>query len=238
MSRKPLKPEDFKIHIDSIYSFLESEKNYSQIIKFNSRFVHIKDTLLEKKIIYVKIIGNTNFYINNKDYVFFPKDYEYFLKQYQQQTKNLRKKFFNNFGTKVIKKQSSPVNNNTNISTSEKLDELETGLEKFKEQSIEIKKTMDELFKINDNLEKENNKLLSEKNELESKLKKQIEEQAKRFDELVKEKNNYIKEYSNFINEKLIEISDLKNKLLKENKIVCYKIFGITILKITTNKRN
>jgi predicted nucleic acid-binding Zn-ribbon protein len=143
-------------------------------------------------------------------------------------------KFFNNFGTKVIK-QSSPVNNNTNISTSEKFDELETELKKFKEQSIEIKKAMDELFKINDNLEKENNKLLSE---LESKLKNQVEEHNIRFDKVVKDKNNYIKEYSNFINEKLIEIVDLKNKLLKENKIVCYKIFGITIFKVTTNKRN
>jgi hypothetical protein len=94
---------------------------------------------------------------------------------------------------------------------------------------------MDELFKINDNLEKENNKLLSE---LESKLQNQVEEHNIRFDEVVKDKNNYIKEYSNFINEKLIEIADLKNKLLKENKIVCYKIFGITIFKVTTNKRN
>ena len=224
MSRKPLKPEDFKIHIDSIYSFLESEKKHSQVKKFNSRFIHIKDTLVERKIILEKIIGNTNFYISNKDYVLFTEDYEYLLKQYQQQTRNLRNKFFNNFGKKVIKKQSFPVNNNTNISTSEKLDELETGLEKFIEQSIETKKTMD--------------KLLSEKIELESKLQNQVEEHNIRFDEVVKDKNNYIKEYSNFINEKLIEIADLKNKLLKENKIVCYKIFGITIFKVTTNKRN
>ena len=238
MSRKPLKPEDFKIHIDSIYSFLESEKKHSQVKKFNSRFIHIKDTLVERKIILEKIIGNTNFYINNKDYVFFPKDYEYLLKQYQQQTRNLRNKFFNNFGKKVIKKQSFPVNNNTNISTSEKLDELETGLEKFIEQSIETINTMDKLFKINDNLEKENNQLLSEKIELESKLQNQVEEHNIRFDEVFNEKNNYISEYSNYINEKLVEISDLKNKLLKENKIVCYKIFGITIFKVTTNKRN
>jgi hypothetical protein len=232
MSRKTLKPEDFKIHIDSIYSFLESEKRYSQIRKFNSRFIHIKDTLIERKIIYLKIIANTNFYINNKDYIFSPKDYEYVLKQYQQKTTNANKKFFNNFGKKSVK------NMDLNMTTTEKLNEVEEGLQKFQEQQIKIKEAMDDLSFINDCLEKENNKLLSEKIELESKLKKQIEEHAKRFDELVKERNNYIKEYSNFINEKLIEISDLKNKLLKENKIVCYKIFGITIFKVTTNKRN
>jgi hypothetical protein len=121
MSRNPLKPEDFKIHIDSIYSFLESEKKYSQIRKFNSRFIHIKNILLERKIILEKIIGNTNFYISNKDYVFFPKDYEFVLKQYQQQTRNLNKKIFDNFEKRVIKKQLVLLNNNTNISTSDKL---------------------------------------------------------------------------------------------------------------------
>lgn len=111
-------------------------------------------------------------------------------------------------------------------------------LETFQEEQIKIKEAIDNLSKINDNLEIQNKKLLSEKIELESKLKQQIQEHAKRFDELVKEKNNYISEYSNYINEKLVEIADLKNKLLKENKIVCYKIFGITIFKVTTNKRN
>jgi uncharacterized phage infection (PIP) family protein YhgE len=126
----------------------------------------------------------------------------------------------------------------SNITTTEKLNELEKGLEKFQEQQIQLKKTIDELSKLNDYLEKENNTLFSEKRELEYKLEKQSEEHNKRFDELFNEKNNYISEYSNYINEKLVEIADLKNKLLKENKIVCYKIFGITILKITTNKRN
>lgn len=209
MSRKALKPEDFKIHIDSIYSFLESEKKYSQIRKFNSRFIHIKDTLLERKIILEKIIGNTNFYISNKDYVFFPKDYEYLLKQYQLKIRQANKKFFDNFVNKVNKKQLAPPPF-INISTDEKLNDLE----------------------------KQNNKLLSEYKELESKYKKQVEEHAKRFDELVARNNLNVTEYSNFINEKLIEIADLKNKLLKENKIVCYKIFGITIFKVTTNKRN
>jgi hypothetical protein len=232
MSRKSLKPEDFKIHIDSIYFFLESEKRYSQIRKFDSRFIHIKNSLLEKKIILEKNIGNTNFYINNKDYVYSPKDYEYVLKQYQQKITNANKKFFNNFGKKSVKNMDS------NITTTEKLNELEKGLEKFQEQQIQLKKTMDELSKLNDYLEKENNTLFSEKRELEYKLEKQSEEHNKRFDELFNEKNNYISEYSNYINEKLVEIADLKNKLLKENKIVCYKIFGITILKITTNKRN
>jgi hypothetical protein len=237
MSRKALKPEDFKIHIDSIYYFLESEKKYSQIRKFNSRFIHIKDTLLERKIILEKIIGNTNFYISNKDYVFFPKDYEYLLKQYQLKIRQANKKFFDNFVNEVNKKQLAPPPFE-NISTDEKLNELETGLKKFKEQSIEIKKTMDELFKINDDLEKENNKLLSEYKELESRYNKQVEEHAKRLDELVARNNLNVTEYSNYINEKLVEIADLKNKLLKENKIVCYKIFGITIFKVTTNKRN
>jgi hypothetical protein len=232
MSRKSLKPEDFKIQIDSIYCFLESEKRYSQIRKFNSRFIHIKNSLLEKKIILEKIIGNTNFYINNKDYVFSPKDYEYVLKQYQQKTSNANKKFFNNFGKKSVKNMDS------NIITTKELNELEQGLEKFQEQQIKIKEAMDDFSFLNDCLEKENKNLLSEKLELESKFKNQIEEHNKRFDELVKEKNNYISEYSNYINEKLVEIADLKNKLLKENKIVCYKIFGITIFKVTTNKRN
>jgi len=232
MSRKSLKPEDFKIHIDSIYSFLESEKRYSQIRKFDSRFIHIKNSLLEKKIILEKIIGNTNFYINNKDYVYSPKDYEYVLKQYQQKTTNANKKFFNNFSKKSVKNMDS------NITTTEKLNELEEGLEKFQEQQIKIKEAMNDLSFLNDCLEIENKNLLSEKKELEFKFKKQIEEHNKKFDELLNEKNNYISEYSNYINEKLVEIADLKNKLLKENKIVCYKIFGITILKITTNKRN
>jgi hypothetical protein len=232
MSRKSLKPEDFKIHIDSIYFFLESEKRYSQIRKFDSRFIHIKNSLLEKKIILEKIIGNTNFYINNKDYVYSPKDYEYVLKQYQQKITNANKKFFNNFGKKSVKNMDS------NITTTEKLNELEKRLEKFQEQQIQLKKTMDELSKLNDSLENQNMSLLSDKINLEYKLEKQSEEHNKRFDELFNEKNNYISEYSNYINEKLVEIADLKNKLLKENKIVCYKIFGITILKITTNKRN
>jgi hypothetical protein len=111
-------------------------------------------------------------------------------------------------------------------------------LETFQEEQIKIKEAIDDLSKINDFLENQNKKLLSEKLELDSKLKQQIQEHAKRFDELVKERNNYISEYSNYINEKLVEIADLKNKLLKENKIVCYKIFGITIFKVTTNKRN
>jgi len=118
------------------------------------------------------------------------------------------------------------------------IEETNKDLEIFQEEQIKIKEAIDDLSKINNFLENQNKKLLSEKLELDSKLKQQIQEHAKRFDELVKERNNYISEYSNYINEKLVEIADLKNKLLKENKIVCYKIFGITIFKVTTNKRN
>lgn len=118
------------------------------------------------------------------------------------------------------------------------IEEANKDLETFQDEQIKIKEAIDNLSKINDSLEKQNNQLLSEKNKLELTLKKQVEEHDKRFDELVKKNNLNVTEYSNFINEKLVEIADLKNKLLKENKIVCYKIFGITIFKVTTNKRN
>lgn len=118
------------------------------------------------------------------------------------------------------------------------IEEANKDLETFQDEQIKIKEAIDNLSKINDSLENQNMSLLSDKINLEYKLEKQIEENKKRFDELFNEKNNYISEYSNYINEKLVEIADLKNKLLKENKIVCYKIFGITIFKVTTNKRN
>lgn len=118
----------------------------------------------------------------------------------------------------------------------ENIKKLLSKLEALKEEILEKDSIISDL--TNKIEVKDKDLETSEKLELESKFKKQVEEHAKRFDELVKERNNYISEYSNYINEKLVEIADLKNKLLKENKIVCYKIFGITIFKVTTNKRN
>jgi hypothetical protein len=233
---KTLTPEDIKLHVTDIFNFAKEGKTYTEIQKHNWRFRAIKNILIKKQILleHWKINSKKTYY---KSHVLklHPHHLLQILKEFQIHIKKENKKFYDNFIKEVRTKECPPF---IIPSTAEKLNELEEGLLKFKEQSIEIKKAMDELSKINDSLENENKKLLFEKEELESRYKKQVEEHAKRFDELVARNNLNVTEYSNFINEKLVEIADLKNKLLKENKIVCYKIFGITIFKVTTNKRN
>jgi hypothetical protein len=236
---KTLTPEDIAIHITDIFNFAKEGKTYAEIQKHNWRFRSIKNILIKKQIL-------TTHWKRNSKKTYFKSNFLKLqsqilfeiLQEFQNDIKKQNEKLVDNFIKKDRTKELAPVYNNENTSTAEKLNELEEGLLKFKEQSIEIKKAMDELSKINDSLENENKKLLFEKEELESRYKKQVEEHAKRFDELVARNNLNVTEYSNFINEKLVEIADLKNKLLKENKIVCYKIFGITIFKVTTNKRN
>lgn len=236
---KTLTPEDIKLHVTDIFNFAKEGKTYTEIQKHNWRFRAIKNVLIKKQIIleHWKINSKKTYY---KSHVLklHPHHLLQILNEFQIHIKKENEKFYDNFIKEVRTKELENNKSEINISTDQKFNELEEGLEIFQSQQIKIKETIDDLSYLNDYLEQENKKLLSEKIELESKLKQQIEEHDKRFDELVARNNLNVTEYSNYINEKLVEIADLKNKLLKENKIVCYKIFGITIFKVTTNKRN
>ena len=82
MARKKLTPEDIKIHVDNICTFLENNKKHSEITKFNSRFPFLKNILINKKLIQCTIgKRNTIMYKHDKDFVLFPKDYEDILKE-------------------------------------------------------------------------------------------------------------------------------------------------------------
>jgi hypothetical protein len=248
---KKLTPEDIKLHVIDIFNFAKEGKTYAEIEKHNYRFRSIKNVLIKKQILtaHWKINSRKTYYKSN---VLRLQEHNILqiLKEFQIDIKKQNEKLVDNF---IKKDRITELENNKKETLEEcknseyekeikkltnQIEVANKDLETFQEEQIKIKEAIDNLSKINDSLENQNMSLLSDKINLEYKLEKQSEEHNKRFDELFNEKNNYISEYSNYINEKLVEIADLKNKLLKENKIVCYKIFGITILKITTNKRN
>lgn len=109
MGRKKLTPEDIKIHVDSIYSFLEEEKPLSEIIKFNSRFAILKSILLKKKIISLRKQKNTKnrntcYFKANPSFVIFPKDYEDILLFFQKTIKEQNQKSVDNIENRFIKK--------------------------------------------------------------------------------------------------------------------------------------
>lgn len=110
MGRKKLTPEDIKIHIDSIYSFLKEEKPLSEIVKFNSRFTILKSILLKKKIISLRKEKNAKkrivyYYKATPSFVIFPKDYEEILEFYQETLKQQNQKFADNIENRFIKKE-------------------------------------------------------------------------------------------------------------------------------------
>lgn len=109
MARKKLTPEDIKIHVDSIYSFLEEEKPLSEIIKFNSRFAILKSILLKKKIISLRKQKNSKkrniyYFKATPSFVIFPKDYEDMLQVYQKIIKEQNQKSVDNIENRFIKK--------------------------------------------------------------------------------------------------------------------------------------
>lgn len=109
MGRKKLTPEDIKIHVDSIYSFLEEEKPLSEIVKFNSRFAILKSILLKKKIISLrkqKNNKNRNIYYfkATPSFLIFPKDYEDILLFFQKTIKEQNQKSVDNIENRFIKK--------------------------------------------------------------------------------------------------------------------------------------
>lgn len=110
MGRKKLTPEDIKIHVDSIYFFLQEEKPLSEIVKFNSRFTILKSILLKKKIISLRKEKNAKkrnvyHYKATPSFVIFPKDYEEILEFYQETLKQQNQKFADNIENRFIKKE-------------------------------------------------------------------------------------------------------------------------------------
>lgn len=115
MARKKLTPEDIKIHVDSIYSFLEEEKPLSEIIKFNSRFGILKSILLKKKIISLRKQKNSKkrniyYFKATPSFVIFPKDYEDMLQVYQKIIKQQNQKSVDNIENRFIKKVETKEN--------------------------------------------------------------------------------------------------------------------------------
>lgn len=115
MGRKKLTPEDIKIHVDSIYSFLEEEKPLSEIIKFNSRFGILKSILLKKKIISLRKQKNSKkrniyYFKATPSFVIFPKDYEDILLFFQKTIKQQNQKSVDNIENRFIKKVETKEN--------------------------------------------------------------------------------------------------------------------------------
>lgn len=115
MGRKKLTPEDIKIHVDSIYSFLEEEKPLSEIIKFNSRFGILKSILLKKKIISLRKQKNSKkrniyYFKATPSFVIFPKDYEDILLFFQKTIKEQNQKSVDNIENRFIKKVETKKN--------------------------------------------------------------------------------------------------------------------------------
>lgn len=115
MARKKLTPEDIKIHVDSIYSFLQEEKPLSEIVKFNSRFTNLKSILLKKKIISLRKEKydkkrNRHFYKATPSFVIFPKDYEDILQFYQKNIDEQNQKSVDNIENRFIKKTETKEN--------------------------------------------------------------------------------------------------------------------------------
>ena len=115
MGRKKLTPEDIKIHVDSIYFFLQEEKPLSEIVKFNSRFTILKSILLKKKIISLRKEKygkkrNRHFYKATPSFVIFPKDYEDILQFYQKNIDEQNQKSVDNIENRFIKKTETKEN--------------------------------------------------------------------------------------------------------------------------------
>jgi hypothetical protein len=212
MGRKKLTPEDIKIYVDSIYSFLEKEKPLSEIVKFNSRFRILKTILLKKKIISLRLEKNKkdryiHYFKANPSFVIFPKDYEDILNVYQKIIKNQNEKFADNIEMRFIKKQ---------------------------EAKEDVKSLEPEFHPVIENLKKE---IYFQNQQIKS-LKNQDEFSKEKIDKLQKENKKYITEYSVFINDKLNYIEQLKQELYQQksqkNQISIIKIFGIPFIKKTT----
>ena len=212
MGRKKLTPDDIKIYVDSIYSFLEKEKPLSEIVKFNSRFRILKTILLKKKIISLRLEKNKkdryiHYFKANPSFVIFPKDYEDILNVYQKIIKQQNEKFADNIEMRFIKK----VENKKDLKFSEQ--QLDNIIEKYKKE-YEFQNQQIEILKNQQEFSKE--KIV------------QLENQNKK----------YVTEYSAFINDKLLEIEQLKQELHQQksqkNQISIIKIFGIPFIKKTT----
>jgi hypothetical protein len=212
MARKKLTPEDIKIHVDNICTFLENNKKHSEITKFNSRFPFLKNILINKKLIQC-IIGkkNTIMYKHDKDFVLLPKDYEDILKEYQSVIKKNNERFFDDFLKNDRKNKD--ISNDT------------------------IRKPITKELFLNGFIENYKKEILEKEKNIES-LKNSLEESGEKIIELTKLNKKYIAEYSEFINEKIAVIEDLKNQLHKQqsekNQISIIKFLGIPIIKKTT----
>jgi hypothetical protein len=212
MARKKLTPEDIKIHVDNICTFLENNKKHSEITKFNSRFPFLKNILINKKLIQ-STIGkrNTIMYKHDKVFVLFPKDYEDILKEYQSVIKKNNERFFDNF-LKTDRKNKGVSND-------------------------EIRKPITKEIFLNGFIENYKKEILEKEKNIES-LKNSLEESGEKIIELTKLNKKYVSEYSAFINEKLFEIEQLKQELHKQqsqkNQISVIKVFGIPLIKKTT----
>jgi hypothetical protein len=212
MARKKLTPEDIKIHVDNICTFLENYKNHSEITKFNSRFPFLKNILINKKLIQCTIgKRNTIMYKHDKDFVLFPKDYEDILKEYQSVIKENNERFFDNF-LKNDRKNKGISNDR-------------------------IRKPITKELFLNGFIENYKKEILEKEKNIES-LKNSLEESGEKIIELTKRNKKYIAEYSEFINEKIAVIEDLKKQLHQQqsekNQISIIKIFGIPFIKKTT----
>lgn len=244
MARKKLTPEDIKIHVDSIYSFLQEEKSYSQILQFNSRFAFLRDILLKKQIISLRKQKNSKnqdkHFFKSNFFVLFPKDYEDILSHYQIKLKNQNDRFFNNFASKKLSEKDEKifeeVKNKINDSNLSELEKTQHHwiADAFKTDSvsqiIEIKKHKKTIIELE-------NICKLRQSEIES-LKDSLNKAGEKITELTKLNKKYITEYSAFINDKLNQIEQLKQELHQQksqkNQISIIKIFGIPFIKKTT----
>lgn len=206
MGRKKLTPEDIKIYVDSIYSFLEKEKPLSEIVKFNSRFRILKTILLKKKIISLRLEKNKkdryiHYFKANPSFVIFPKDYEDILNVYQKIIKQQNEKFADNIEMRFIKKEETKENIKSlyNENLKQEID--------FLNQQIQSLKNQDEFSKEKiDKLQKENKKYITE------------------YSAFINDKLNHIEQLK----------QELHQQKSQKNQISIIKIFGIPLIKKTT----
>lgn len=258
---KTLTPEDIKLHVTDIFNFISQEsKTYTQIQRHNWRFRSIKNILIKKNIIF------SHYKINSKKTYYksaFLKLQEHhvlqILKEFQNDIKKNNERLAYNFIKKDRTNQLEINKPETNISTNEKLNQLESENTKLKFQlNIEttangcFKQRIRELERIesfgkiplqaqNENLtnkiEESKKEILEKEKNIES-LENSLEKYEEKIIELTKRNKKYITEYSAFINEKLEVIENLKKQLHQQqsekNQISVIKVLGIPLIKKTT----